>query len=154
MKDYNYNALLTDISNFAYPMVKEHLHMTEETATEVLFTPWADIIIEKMKHESNGQFSLRYYELIHNFCTYRIAELSERVKTEKEAMLVSLVLTTRVVVDKNEDAEAQEDAAIKKALEKFRANPMEYLIQDNFDQCVTDQECPFGSLNEDYEINK
>lgn len=146
----DFQALVTDIKNYAYPLVSESMEVTEELATNIFFKPWAIIIKDKLEHESCGQFSLRYYELIHNFCTYQSNKIAENSKKKKVAKLVSFTITTRVVVDKNEMSECEEEDAIAKALEKICANPQSYLIQDNLDCCMDDKECPFGTLNEDF----
>ena len=49
--------------------------------------------------------------------------------------------------------EVEEEDDIQKALEKLNSNPSDYLIQDNFDDCINDDECPFGTFEEDLIIN-
>jgi len=66
----------------------------------------------------------------------------------KKAMLVTLAITTRVVVE-GDSVESLEENAVNAAVEKMRDNPREYIIADNLEAVVFDDECPYGSLPED-----
>lgn len=153
MRRFNFDALVTDVKNYSYPLVCEQAEITEEFATNLYFKQWALVISNKLEHEDCEQFSLRYYELIHSYCTYQLEKLEkmdENESNKKVAKLVSFVVTTRVVVNENEMPEVEEEEAIEKAIEKIKKNPDQYIIFDNFDQCQNDSECPFGKLEEDY----
>lgn len=150
MRRLNFDALVTDVKNYSYPLVCEQAEITEEIATNLYFKQWALVISNKLEHENCEQFSLRYYELIHNYCTYHFKKMAENASKKKVAKLVSFVVTTRVVVNENEMPEVEEEEAIEKAIEKITKNPNNYIIFDNFDQCQNDSECPFGELEEDY----
>lgn len=150
MRRFNFDALVTDVKNYSYPLVCEQAEITEEFATNLYFKQWALVISNKLEHESCEQFSLRYYELIHNYCTYQLEKWDEIASKKKVAKLVSFVVTTRVVVNENEMPEVEEEEAIEKAIEKITKNPENYIIFDNLDQCQNDSECPFGELEEDY----
>ena len=66
----------------------------------------------------------------------------------KKAMLVTLATTTRVVVEGDSLDELQ-DKAVAAAVSKMGNNPEQYIIEDNLDQVVFDDECPYGSLPQD-----
>lgn len=69
---------------------------------------------------------------------------------EKIAKLVTFEVTTRVIVDKNEDVEREEDAAIAKAVEKLcKENAENIFCGDNYVSMENDVECPFGTFEED-----
>ena len=61
----------------------------------------------------------------------------------KKAVLVTLVVTTRVVVEDNEHAG---DKAAELAVEKIRADYQNYIIQDNVGEIEDDIECPYGTM--------
>lgn len=58
---------------------------------------------------------------------------------EKKAVLVQLVLTTRIIVD---SSMSDEDVA-NKALEKIKKNSEDYLIIDNLEGIYNDVEVPY-----------
>jgi len=64
----------------------------------------------------------------------------------KKALLVTLVITTRVVVEDNESAA---DKAAELAVDKVRADYMNYIIQDNVGDIEEDLECPCGTFETD-----
>ena len=66
----------------------------------------------------------------------------------KKAMLVTLVITTRVVVEGNNIEELQ-DKAVAAAVEKMNRQPDQYITDENLDAVVFDDECPYGSLPQD-----
>lgn len=69
---------------------------------------------------------------------------------EKEAKLVVFEIMVRVAVDKNENPEIEEDAAIKAALEKIRKEKTDDIIcYDNCVDVMVDTECPYGTFDED-----
>jgi hypothetical protein len=147
MEKIDLKALETDIKNYSYPLVNKYIKMNEVVATNTFFKHWADIIALKLKHEKGEQFSLRYYELIHNFCSYQLKKMEESANKKKSAKLVTFVVTTRVVVDENTMKEVEEEDAIAKAIDKICSNPEEYIIFDNVDECINDEECPFGTMD-------
>lgn len=147
MGNIDLKALENDVKNFSYPLVNKYMKMTEVVATNTFFKPWADIIASKFEHEKSEQFSLRYYELIHNFCSYQLKKMEESANKKKVAKLVSFVVTTRVVVDENTMKEVEEEDAIAKAIDKICSNPEDYIIFDNVDECINDGECPFGTMD-------
>lgn len=61
----------------------------------------------------------------------------------KKALLVTLVVTTRVVVEDNEHSG---DKAAELAVEKIRADYQNYIIQDNVGEIEDDIECPYGTM--------
>ena len=87
------------------------------------------------------------------FVEARVKEVikEEAKQTEKVAKLVTFELTTRVVINKNEMPECEEEDAINAALNKIRANNNVdmWLCFDNCTEVINDKECPFGSLEED-----
>ena len=66
----------------------------------------------------------------------------------KKAMLVTLAITTRVVVD-GENLDELQDKAVAAAVEKMNRQPDNYITDENLDQVVFDDECPYGSLPQD-----
>ena len=154
-KEIDFLALIIDVANYATPSLIDLYDktLTKNDVVEKFAISWATTIKEKFEYEAAAQWSARYYELIKNYCNARIMELAEMHKPNKVAKLVSFHITTRVVVNKNEMPEVEEEDAIQKALEKLNANPSDYLIQDNFDDCINDDECPFGTFEEDLIIN-
>lgn len=66
----------------------------------------------------------------------------------KKAMLVTLAITTRVVVE-GDNLEELQDKAVAAAVEKMGNDPREYITDENLDAVVFDDECPYGSLPQD-----
>lgn len=69
----------------------------------------------------------------------------------KKAMLVTLSITTRVVVeaDPKKGVGSLEEKAINAAIEKINKNPKEYIIEDNVENICYDDKCPYGSMPND-----
>ena len=63
----------------------------------------------------------------------------------KKAMLVTLSITTRVVVE-GENIEDCKDAAVCTAVDKIYHNPKEYIIGENLENVCEDNECPYGTF--------
>lgn len=69
-------------------------------------------------------------------------------KKEKVAKLVVFEVVTRVVVDKNEMPECEEEDAINKAISKLSAEEVRNLIcWDNCVDVMVDTECPYGTFD-------
>lgn len=66
----------------------------------------------------------------------------------KKAMLVTLAITTRVVVE-GDNLEELQGKAVAAAVEKMNRQPDQYITDENLDAVVFDDECPYGSLQQD-----
>jgi hypothetical protein len=64
----------------------------------------------------------------------------------KKAYLVTFSVRTRVIAENN-------DHAMTKAKAKILANAEEYIIQENLEDIVPDEECPFGTFLNDLRVN-
>lgn len=154
-KEIDFLSLIIDVANYATPIFNElrDTIITKNEVTEKYAFEWAKIFKEKFEHETAVQFSARYHEHLKTFVEARVKEVikEEEKKTEKVAKLVTFELTTRVVINKNEMPECEEEDAINAALNKIRANNNVdmWLCFDNCTEVVNDKECPFGSLEED-----
>lgn len=65
----------------------------------------------------------------------------------KKAVLVTLSVTTRVIVDvddENKLSESEEQYAIEQAIDNVASNPHGYLTEDNLEKIEDDTEVPFG----------
>lgn len=65
----------------------------------------------------------------------------------KKAVLVTLSVTTRVIVDvddKNKLSENEEQYAIEQAIDNVASDPYGYLTGDNLEKIEEDTEVPFG----------
>ena len=68
----------------------------------------------------------------------------------KKAVLVTLSVTTRVIVDvddENKLSESEEQYAIEQAIDNVASNPHGYLTEDNLEKIEDDTEVPFGEGN-------
>jgi len=73
----------------------------------------------------------------------------EKNKTTKEtgeqkAYLVTISACTRVTSNTGEKA-------VQKAINKIKTDPASYIIQDNLEEVREDEECPYGTFEEDKE---
>lgn len=104
--------------------------------------------------ECNNQ---EYIDYIQKFAQEKLKEFKDEMcplheePKKRKAKLVMFTLTTRVVVDENEMPECEEEDAIRKALEKIKADPEGYLVWDNFDGMYDDEECPYDTFDSDSE---
>ena len=65
----------------------------------------------------------------------------------KKAVLVTLSVTTRVIVDvddENKLSESEKEYAIEQAIDNVASNPHGYLTGDNLEKIEDDTEVPFG----------
>ena len=68
----------------------------------------------------------------------------------KKAVLVTLSVTTRVIVDVDDESklsESEEQYAIEQAIDNVASNPHDYLTGDNLEKIEDDTEVPFGEGN-------
>lgn len=68
----------------------------------------------------------------------------------KKAVLVTLSVCTRVIVDVDDDnklSENEEQYAIEQAIDNVASNPYAYLTGDNLEKIEEDTEVPFGKGN-------
>lgn len=97
-----------------------------------------------------------YIDFIDDFAARKLKEFKEgfgykHTAPTKVAKLVSFYPTTRVVVD-IKDIPAGKDAddvAIDIAIEKIRNNVDDYICADNFDLCEDDEDCPYGTFEDE-----
>ena len=67
-------------------------------------------------------------------------------KPKKVAKLVTFEITTRVVVNKNEMPEVEEEDAIVSAIEKVKKTIVNDLCFDHCENVEDDTECPYGTF--------
>lgn len=145
MDEVDFIGLLTDIRNYSYPIIKLiEKEITQNEAVDKYFIGWARTLQEKMSHETATFRSKRYYEHLRTFCDARISEMIEPYQQpEKVAKLVTFEITTRVVVDKNEMPEVEEEDAIRKGIDKVLSQINNDLCFDHCTEVVDDKECPY-----------
>lgn len=149
MDRIDFIELLSDIRNYAYPSVKLYESgITSNEAVDKYFIDWARILQEKMSHETAAFRSQRYYEHLGTFCDARIVEIKKNCQPEKVAKLVTFEFTTRVIVDKNEMPEVEEEDAIKKGIDKVFSTIFNDLCFDHCTEVVDDKECPYDPLTD------
>jgi len=97
-----------------------------------------------------------YIDFIDDFAARKLKEFKEKfgykdTAPTKVAKLVSFYPTTRVVVD-IKDIPAGKDAdeaAIDIAIDKIKNNVDEYICAENCDLCEDDEECPYGTFEDE-----
>lgn len=154
MYEIDFISVVLDLANAATPSIIEKVdaNMTKNQITELYAIQWAKCVKEAMKQEQIIQWSARYYELVQNYAEVQVKRLAEKAKQEKEkrvAKLVTFEITTRVVVDKNEMPECEEEDAINAAIEKIKDNIKDMICWDNCTDVANDIECPFGTFSDD-----
>ena len=154
-KDIDLLALIIDVSNYASPQMVSFIDefTTKNDLTEKYFIDWAKTIKEKFENEIAPQWSARYYELIKNYCEAQICKLIEKKKSleppQRVAKLVTFEYTTRVIVNKNEMPEVEEEDAINAAIKKVKSTILNDLCFDHCVDVVNDEECPYDPENDD-----
>lgn len=154
-KEIDFLALVIDVVNYATKNFNESRNtiITKNEVAENYAYKWAKIFKEKFERETAVQFSARYYEHLQTFVEARVKEVikEESQKVGKVAKLVTFELTTRVVVNKNEMPECEEEDAIGAALNKIRENNNVdmWLCFDNCTEVTDDTECPYGTFDEE-----
>lgn len=149
-KDIDLLALIIDVSNYASPQMVSFIDefTTKNDLTEKYFIDWAKTIKDKFENESAPQWSARYYELIKNYCEAQIHKLIEEKKSleppQRVAKLVTFEYTARVIVNKNEMPEVEEEDAINAAIEKVKSTILNDLCFDHCIDVVNDEECPYN----------
>lgn len=153
MEKVDYKKVVVDVTMYAFPIfrVKICKNIKKSEATEVYFSDWAKTIVEKCKHEDLEKYPNRYYEILVAYCDARIKEqlaLKEKLMNEpqKVAKLVTFEYTTRVIVNKNEMPEVEEEDAINAGIEKVKSTILTDLCFNHCAQVVDDTECPFGTF--------
>lgn len=156
MEKLDYKRVIVDVTMYAFPTfrVKICKNIKKSEAMEVYFSDWAKTIVEKCKHEDLENYPNRYYEILVAYCDARIKEqlaLKEKLMNEpqKVAKLVTFEYTTRVIVNKNEMPEVEEEDAINAAIEKAKSTILTDLCFDHCAQVIDDTECPFGTFDND-----
>lgn len=156
MEKLDYKRVIVDVTMYAFPIfrVKICKNIKKSEATEVYFSDWAKTIVEKCKHEDLENNPNRYYEILVAYCDARIKEqleLKEKLLNEpqKVAKLVTFEYTTRVIVNKNEMPEVEEEDAINAAIEKAKSTILTDLCFDHCTNVVNDEECPYGTFDGD-----
>lgn len=156
MEKVDYKKVVVDVTMYAFPIfrVKICKNIKKSEATEVYFSDWAKTIVEKCKHEDLEKYPNRYYEILVAYCDARIKEQLEAKATllnepQKVAKLVTFEYTTRVIVNKNEMPEVEEEDAINAGIEKVKSTILTDLCFDHCAQVIDDTECPFGTFDND-----
>ena len=162
MEKLDYKRVIVDVTMYAFPTfrVKICKNIKKSEAMEVYFSDWAKTIVEKCKHEDLENYPNRYYEILVAYCDARIkeelelkeklmAEFWKKNKPKKVAKLVTFEYTTRVIVNKNEMPEVEEEDAINAAIEKAKSTILTDLCFDHCTDVVNDKECPFGTFDDD-----
>lgn len=152
--EINSRRVIVDVTMYAFPIIKAKVSKTilKSDATEKYFCNWTAAIVEKCKHEDLEKFPFRYYEILVAYCDARIKELLEskqQEEPEKVAKLVTFEYTTRVLVNKNQMPEIEEEDAISAAIEKVKSTITTDLCFDHCASVVDDVECPYGTFDGD-----
>lgn len=96
-------------------------------------------------HENAGNYS--YYDFIDDFSEKKLEEFrkayDKNYEPSKIAKLVTFEYTTRVIVNKNEMPEVEEEDAINSAIEKVKHTILNDLCFDHCTEVVNDEECPY-----------
>lgn len=153
-KDIDLLALIIDVSDYASPQMVSFIDefTTKNDLTEKYFIDWAKAVKEVLENDEAPQWSCRYYELIANYCEAQICKLIEEKKslepTQRVAKLVTFEYTTRVIVNKNEMPEVEEEDAINAAIEKVKSTILNDLCFGHCIDIVNDEECPYNPEND------
>ena len=80
-----------------------------------------------------------------------VAEIEEEKDTtpKKVAKLVTFEYTTRVIVNKSDMPEVEEEDAMNAAIDKVKYSILNDLCYDHCTEIVDDKECPYGTFNDD-----
>ena len=158
MEKLDYKRVIVDVTMYAFPIfrVKICKNIKKSEAMEAYFSDWAKTIVEKCKHEDLENNPNRYYEILVAYCDARIKEqleLKEKLMNEpkKVAKLVTFEYTTRVIVNKNEMPEVEDEDAVNVAIEKAKSQIPTDLCFDHFVSIMDDEECPYGTFDDESE---
>ena len=149
-KEIDFLALVIDVVNYATKNFNESRNtiITKNEVAENYAYKWAKIFKEKFERETAVQFSARYHEHLKTFVEARVKEAikEETKQTEKVAKLVTFEITTRVIVNKNEMPEIEEEDAIAEGIKKVKQTIINDLCFDHCIEVINDKECPYGTF--------
>lgn len=151
-KQIDFTSLLLDVINYTSKKVLDFgLSIDKNEIAEKYASNWAKIFKEKFEHETAVQWSNRYYEHLNTFLDAQVLKLASEM-SGKVAKLVTFSVTIRVVVDKNEMKEVEEEDAIKAAIERIKkdGNPNieHWICFDNNEGVYNDEDCPFNPIDD------